>query len=311
MRVVQWCGDKLDKLVAKFVPARLMTKTKYFELFQSRGYHVTAVHYYQPIPDTRAIPPEVWARRSAMIGIDFNEPAQLEQLARITEYREEYAKFPYEETDDPTQYFLKNHSFMSVDAEALHGMIRHHRPKRMIEIGSGRSTLIATAAIRANTAEGSPCQLTVIEPFPWGVVDKDLPGVDRMIQSQVQSVPLSEFEALEENDILFIDSTHIAMVNSDVVYEYLEILPRLRPGVIVHIHDIFIPAEYPKGWIEIARFFWNEQYVLQAFLAFNRQFSVMWAGHYMHLTHADKLHAAFPSYANRHWPPSSFWMRRL
>jgi hypothetical protein len=116
---------------------------------------------------------------------------------------------------------------------------------------------------------------------------------------------------LEENDILFIDSSHVLKIGSDVQYEYLEILPRLNKGVIVHIHDIFLPAEYRKEWVLKDHIFWTEQYLLQAFLAFNDNFEILWAGSYMHLKHPDKLEVAFNSYRrNERWP-GSFWIKKI
>jgi hypothetical protein len=97
----------------------------------------------------------------------------------------------------------------------------------------------------------------------------------------------------------------------DVVYEYLQILPRLKKGVLVHCHDIFLPAEYPKGWILQNRRFWTEQYLLQAFLTFNHTFEVLMAGSFLHLFHSEKLIAAFPSYDPERVWPGSFWMRRV
>jgi len=119
-----------------------------------------------------------------------------------------------------------------------------------------------------------------------------------------------EFGKLKENDILFIDSSHVLKIGSDVQYEYLDILPRLSKGVIVHVHDIFLPAEYPKEWVLKDYIFWTEQYLLQAFLAFNDSFEVLWAGHYMHLKYPNKLEDAF-SYKRDERLPGSFWMRKI
>ena len=123
-------------------------------------------------------------------------------------------------------------------------------------------------------------------------------------------MPLERFCALEANDIVFIDSSHVVKIGSDVVYEFLELLPRLKAGVMVHFHDIFLPAEYPKSWVLEDRRFWNEQYLLQAFLAFNSAFEVMMAGSFLHLSHSEKLKAAFASYDPANVWPGSFWMRR-
>ncbi len=117
------------------------------------------------------------------------------------------------------------------------------------------------------------------------------------------------FQELGENDVLFVDSTHAVRCGGDVNQIYLEILPRTRTGVVVHVHDIFLPAEYPKKWLLEEHIFWTEQYLLQAFLAFNRAFEVLWGGSYMHLEHSSELARHFPCYRNDAWP-GSFWMRR-
>lgn len=126
------------------------------------------------------------------------------------------------------------------------------------------------------------------------------------------------FQSLEANDILFIDSTHVLKIGGDVKYEYLEILPRLQNGVIVHSHDIFFPCEYPKNWTLENHWFWTEQYLLQAFLAFNSAFEILWAGQYMNRKYPDKL-TVFPSCknlplknlkANQLNSAGSLWIRR-
>ncbi|MGC1679729.1 MAG: class I SAM-dependent methyltransferase, partial [Candidatus Binataceae bacterium] len=162
----------------------------------------------------------------------------------------------------------------------------------------------------ANAAEAAaPCEITAIEPEPSFDL-RALPNI-RLVQMQVEHVPLEEFDKLEANDILFIDSSHTIRTGGDVVWEYLEIIPRLRAGVMVHCHDIFLPAEYPRAFVTGACTFWDEQYLFHAFLLFNRQFEVMWAGHYLHLNHREMLGNAFNSYRKCPTPPSSFWLRRV
>jgi hypothetical protein len=126
----------------------------------------------------------------------------------------------------------------------------------------------------------------------------------------VQDVPLDEFTRLEDGDVLFIDTSHVVKTGGDVQYEFLEVLPRLQKGVIVHIHDIYLPAEYPKEWVLDGLTFWSEQYVLQAFLAFNSAFEVVLGGQYLHLYHPDRLHKAFALYGGEPWL-GSFWIRRV
>lgn len=155
------------------------------------------------------------------------------------------------------------------------------------------------------------CELITIDPYPNEVIKQGFPGLTRLIAQRVQDVELQQFNGLGENDILFIDSTHVLTIGSDVRYLFLEILPRLAKGVLVHVHDIVLPAEYPRKWVLEEYRFWNEQYLLQAFLAFNTNFEVLWAGSYMHLRHPDRLEEAFPSYNRAARWPGSFWMRRV
>ncbi|HVF56474.1 MAG TPA: class I SAM-dependent methyltransferase [Pyrinomonadaceae bacterium] len=284
-----------------------------FPLWQRLGVHVVPNHFYQPIPDTRTLREDLWRNRSELGGINFNDGRQTELLALFRErYAAEYENFPREKTSAPQQYYTNNGAFESVDGEILYCMIRHFKPRRIFEIGSGNSTYLSAQAALKNTEEdGRECRLTAFEPYPNEVLRAGFPGLSELVERKVQDVPAEKFEELEAGDILFIDSSHVLKIGSDVQYEYLEILPRLRPGVIVHVHDIFLPAEYPREWVLDSYTFWNEQYLLQAFLAFNESFEVLWAGSYMHLVHPDKLEAAFVSYDRaKNWP-GSFWMRRV
>jgi hypothetical protein len=245
-----------------------------------------------------------------MPGVDINEPFQLELLKKFySAFSGEYDRFP-KSSSNPHQFHFSQTMFQAVDAEILYCMIRHFRPRRMIEVGSGMSTLLAAQAIRRNQGEGYPCSLTAIEPYPRGFLREGLLGLTELLEIKVESMPLERFCALEANDILFIDSSHVVKIGSDVVYEFLELLPRLKAGVMVHFHDIFLPAEYPKSWVLEDLRFWNEQYLLQAFLAFNSAFEVMMAGSFLHLYHSEKLKAAFTSYDHATVWPGSFWMRR-
>jgi hypothetical protein len=161
---------------------------------------------------------------------------------------------------------------------------------------------------------GEPAQLTSIEPFPTPALREGFPGLSRLIEKRVQDVGLGLFTALEEGDILFIDSTHVLRSGGDVQLEYCEILPRLAPGVIVHIHDISLPKPYPRVYFEKNHYYWNEQYLLQAFLAFNSRFEVIWPGNYMMEKYPERVITVFPEYHQMRatFPssePASFWMR--
>jgi hypothetical protein len=300
-------------IVGLFLPAGIVASKRLFALWQKRGFHVTPNHYYQPIPDTRELKDELWLKHSELAGIDMNEKGQIELLSSFTaNYMREYESLPGNTTGVQHQYYLNNPSFGPIDGAVLHCMIRHFKPKRIWEIGSGYSTYLSAAAVEQNRkSDGVGCELVAIEPYPNDVIRAGFPGLSRLMPVQVQDVPISEFCRLEANDILFIDSSHVLRIGGDVKYEYLEVLPRLAKGVIVHCHDIFLPAEYPKWWVLDNYWFWTEQYLLQAFLTFNRSFEVLWAGHYMHLKHPDRLDAAFDSYQGGKTWPCSFWMRKV
>ena len=274
--------------------------------------HVSYVHFYEPIPDTSRLDDAVWKRASELPGINMNDSSQAELLRQMSaRHRQTWQELERKGAGEPGQFSLGNEYFDSVDAELLHGIIRRFKPRRIYEIGSGFSTLLASQAIRENEQEDGSykCEHLAIDPFPPEFLLASKNGL-AVLPKEVQKVPLETFTKLERNDVLFIDSSHMLKIGSDVQYEYLEILPRLKPGVLVHCHDIFIPAEYPKEWVLGFHRFWNEQYLLQAFLAFNGEFEVLWAGSYMHLKYPDLLTATIPSYRRDACLPKSFWIRR-
>ncbi|MCD6505100.1 class I SAM-dependent methyltransferase [Candidatus Poribacteria bacterium] len=269
-----------------------------FRIWERMGFHITLNHFYQPIPDTRSLKEDLWSRRSELVGLRMNEQAQVELLGEFLRFKGEYDLLP------------SHPNFGPVDTEILYCMIRYFKPQRVIEIGSGHSTRISARAILKNEGEGHGCELIAIDPYPDDELKGGFPGLSKLIPAKVEEVDLSEFGRLRENDILFIDSSHVLRIGGDVQYEYLEIMPRLAKGVIVHLHDIFLPMEYPRDWVLEMYRFWNEQYLLQAFLAFNDAFEVLWAGSYIHLNYPEKLERAFDSYDRGKVWPSSFWMRR-
>jgi len=179
----------------------------------------------------------------------------------------------------------------------------------MYEVGSGFSTLLAADALRRNRADGYSCRFIAIEPYASGELQAGLPSDVELWRLPIQDVSLAEFQSLCENDILFIDSSHVCKIGSDVQFLFLEILPRIWRGVVVHVHDIFTPVECPKHWVLDWHRFWNEQYLLQTFLSFNAAFEVLWAEQWMHLNYPDLLMKAFASY-RAGVSPGSFWFRR-
>ena len=286
---------------------------RYFELWEKNGFHITPNHFSSPIPEVSALQNDLWAQPSELPGVNINEAGQLQLLSSFSaSFKDEYESFPRQKTDVPYQYYVHNVWFDTVDGEILYCMVRHFKPARIIEIGSGNSTYLSAQALLRNSEEGGrQGELIACEPYPNEVLKAGFPGLTRLLTTEVEKLPLSDFEKLQENDILFIDSSHILRIGGDVYYEFLEILPRLKKGVVVHIHDIFSPSEYPREWVMDEHTFCTEQYLLQAFLAFNDSFEVLWGGHYMHLNHPDKLEKAFSSYRREGKSPRSFWIRRI
>jgi predicted O-methyltransferase YrrM len=287
-----------------------------FRALERRGWHLTPNHFYEPVPDVGRLPDRLWRQESAMAGVDLREDEQLALLARAVElHGDELAAFSAEPTGDPRRYHLDNPQFGKVDAEILWHFVRTSKPRRVIEIGGGFSTTLTAEAILRNRADDPSysCHLATIEPYPNETLRAGFDGLSELIVAPVQDVPLARFEELDAGDILFVDSSHVLKIGSDVQYEFLEVLPRLRPGVLVHVHDIFLPAEYPKHMVHEWYLFWNEQYLLQAFLCLNPHVEVRWGSCFMHLHHDVELEAAFGPYKQRPsgLPPSSFWFQRV
>lgn len=287
---------------------------KTFGFWQKLGLNLTPIHFYYPIPNTKDLKDISWSKNSELISIPLNDETQLKLLSLFkSQFEGEYNNLPLKKTSLEYKYYINNNSFESGDAEILYSMIRNFKPKKIIEIGSGYSTFLSIQAVQKNKSENKnyDCDFISIEPYPNEILKKGFPGLSDLIDKKVQDVPLAIFSELNENDILFIDSSHVLKTGGDVQYEYLEILPRLKKGVIVHIHDIFLPAEYPKEWIFNEHRFWTEQYLLQAFLTFNESFKVLWAGQYMHLNFPEKLEEAFKSYNRKERNPGSFWIKKI
>ena len=285
---------------------------KMFDIFQSLGFHLTPVHYYEPIPDTRNLDKSLWNERETPPGLDLNEAGQLSLLEAFkNNYLKEYSEFPKHKTGAEAEYYSNNGSFGPVDAEILYCMVRWFKPKRIYEIGSGFSTLVSAKAVLKNEQEsGVKCELVSFEPYPNKTLKKGFPGLTSLVENKIQNIKLETFKGLSDNDMLFIDSSHVLSIGSDVWYEYLNILPFLNKGVIIHCHDIYIPHEYPKDWVFNKHWFWNESYLLQAFLSFNVAFETLWGGIFMNHKHPEKLKAAFPGTYNGIDEPGSFWIRK-
>jgi predicted O-methyltransferase YrrM len=285
---------------------------------QKNGYFLIRDHYYSAIPNKDDLEENYWQFQSQLVGIDINTDLIKELLESLNSYIREFREaiplfrsLNISSTDNHSLHLI-NRCFMAVDAHIYYSLIRQYRPEKIVEIGSGFSTSFAKYAISKNERVS---QITCIEPYPSDSLKEIAHNQEHIniIPKKLQEIDVNFFSCLKENDILFIDSTHMLRTGSDVQIEYCEILPRLAKGVLVHIHDISLPKHYPTVYFD-NELFWNEQYLLQAFLAFNSKFEIIWAGNYMMLNHSELMHDKFPEILTMrdHFPmsePTSFWIR--
>ena len=265
-------------------------------------------HFYSPIPSHEDID-EFGGRITsveALPGIDLNEEGQLTLLEELAKF---YPSMPFTSEGSPgLRYRFENPFYTYADAIFLYSMLRHLRPRRLIEVGSGYTSAV-TLDTNDRFLEGQ-IECCFIEPNP-DQLSNLMTDQDRLrykvIQSRLQQVDLGLFDVLEARDILFIDSTHVSKVNSDVNRLFFEILPRLAPGTMVHIHDVFRGFEYPLDWLRQGRA-WNEQYVLRAFLQFNSSFKIRLFGNHMVSRHTDWFRTHMPLCLRN--PGGAFWMER-
>lgn len=237
--------------------------------------------------------------------IDYDPGGALKLLETVFPlYRDEYLSFPLTTGDSKGDFFLNNGFFESVDAEVLYCIVRHYRPRKVIEVGSGYSSLLIRKALDQNPQEGS---LLSIDPNPTTEISG---RPDSHLQVPVEKVKIEQFEALGEGDILFVDASHWVKTGGDVNFVFFEVLPALKAGVFVHFHDIFLPREYPDVWVLEEKRGYTEQYLLLAFLVGNSAYRVVWPGMYMRLNHYGALKAAFPS-CGEETAPGSFWIRKI
>lgn len=296
--MVKFLLDRTALALFKTVPTRAAHHLLF--LAQSRpdlsdrwGYHIRPIHYYEPLPDFRSITAEQIQRRRAYAGIDFRREEQLNLIDELARYRAELSNLDFD---------FGNDFFSGFDAAVYYSLIRHLQPQRIIEIGGGYSTQMAAKALARN-GKG---RLTCVEPYPEPRLHTTDTRVE-IIQKRVEEIDVDFFVCLERNDILFIDSSHSVKFGSDVCYEFLEVLPRLNPGVWIHVHDVFFPHDYPAEWLLDRRLALNEQYLLEAFLAFNNSFATQLTNYWLCLDHADAA-ARLWSIETR---ASSFWMKRV
>jgi hypothetical protein len=276
------------------------------DLADRAGFHVCPAVFWSPVPDPREINLPRLLERRFLPGVDLRESEALHTLERLVEFAPEIQRIPRQRTND-CQIWLENDGYNDFDAASLYALIRWLKPKRYIEVGCGLSTRVSTLALAKNTGDGSKTESLFIEPFPGpNFVGLPLPGKHR--EQKVQDVPLDVFSRLEAGDILFIDTSHVLKTQSDVEHELLRLLPSLKAGVWVHIHDIFTPFDYPQEWITgHPRGGNNEQYALECLLSGGSRWQIEFPVYYLWREHRQKLDALCPGGFLR---PGAFWIRK-
>jgi hypothetical protein len=268
-------------------------------------------HFYSPVVNLRELLRDrdrVWPKDPAVLGVDFRRDAQLRFLTEeCPKYLGEF-DYPFDPPPGAPEYAfrLNNPVFAPVDAKTLFVMLRSLRPATMIEVGSGFSSLLVADVNRRFL--GGRLAFTCIEPYPRPFLRDGIPGLARVIDRRVQEVPLGEYDALGPGDVLFIDSSHVAKTGSDVNHLFFEVIPRLKAGVVIHVHDIFLPHDYPPWRVLAEKLSWTEQYVLRALLMFTDAFEVLfgvgYAEHHFPDRMRDIVHQGTWSVG------ASFWFRK-
>ena len=271
-------------------------------LFSNMGVFPIIDHYYDPLFQEKYLHKSSGDQRN--LYIDWNTEFQLNWLREL-DFSQEVLAIPYEAE---TGFYYNNVSFGSGDAEYWYSMIRRVKPKRIIEIGCGFSTHLAQLAIQKNRLEGGadPCEHICIEPYerPW----LDKLGL-QVYRQRLELMTLELFDTLSSGDILFIDSSHVIRPQGDVIAYFLNILPRLKTGVIVHFHDIFTPFDYPHSWIIDEVRLFGEQYMLEVFLTNNAQWEIMGGLNYLKHFYYEDLKKVCPI-MDENREPGSFYIRK-
>lgn len=267
------------------------------------GLDAVAHGYYSVVTRFEDVPAEVWERRSPLAGIDFDTAAQLEWAKReLGAFIVEFAGH------EPAGWTARNDWYNRGDADVLYAMIRRLRPRRVVELGSGFSSLVIDAACRMNAGEGARPDYQAYDPFPRIDAVGRLEHLDRLHTVRAQDIPMDVFTSLEARDVLFIDTSHTVKPGGDVNRLVLDVLPRLAPGVVVHFHDILLPGEYHAHWYRQG-LQWNEAYLVQAFLALNRDFAVRVGMSGLWLEQREGLAGLVPGLGDQR--PSALWIERI
>jgi hypothetical protein len=254
-----------------------------FRGLQRLGWHVQRNDYYSPLNDCDFLEknPDLWRRQPDPAEIDWRVAVQLELTRELSRHTAELWDVPATPPLDCSHFAWNNNFWNNADAIAHYGLVRSRKPPRYVEVGCGWSSLLLKQALERNRGEGATTRVTLVEPYPNPSIFPHLPASWLVHRSMLQRAPLDVFDQLEAGDFLFYDGSHCAKAGSDVTWFFFRILPRLRPGVIIHLHDIHLPEDYSDDVIFERGQTWNEQYLLQAFLMHNPAYAVLLANRYL------------------------------
>jgi hypothetical protein len=267
-------------------------------------------HFYSPVPSVAEViknKEKIWEPKRSTVGIDYNESSHINILKNI--YPNYIEKYDYEDEglsdEELTFFYNKNSQFSWLDSRTLFVFLHHIKPRKIIEIGSGYSTLLMSDVNKRFL--NSSINITSVEPYPRSFLHNNDLNIN-LKNNFVQDLDEDFFKSLGENDILFIDSSHISKIGSDVNHLYLNILPSLNSGVIVHIHDIFLPQEYKKEWFDDGIFF-NEQYLVQLMLSFSNRYEVIFSSNYAFINHPNLVADALSVNESNIYGGGSIWLK--
>lgn len=274
---------------------------------QRLGWHVQPNDFYSPLNDLAFLAGnrDLWTHGRTPADIDWRPNDQLETARLVGRYVEELRDVPADPSFDPVAFGWNNNFWNNADALVQYGLLRHLKPKRVVEIGCGWSSLLLARALQAN---GTACEVDQVEPHPNRAIFSVLPEAWRHHHTILQRAPFELFTELGAGDVLFYDGSHCAKAASDVVWFFFEVLPRVRPGVIIHLHDVFYPDDYPEEWIFERGQTWNEQYLLQAFLMHNNAYRVRIANRFLWKAHRAELERLYAGVQPSHG--CSIWLEK-
>lgn len=291
---------------ARRLVKHLLSRTGY-SLVPNARYAVVPRDFNSPLPDLERLDEDFWETTRSMQGVDLAIDDAIELL------RERLARFigEFERPPDRPGYTFASGSYGIVDAEILYAVVRWLKPRAIVELGSGASSHFIQLAARRNAADGRPPEHRIFDPYPFASSPLGALNGPLVTAARAEDLePALIAELLHEGDVLFVDTTHTVKTGGDVDHIFSALIPRLAPGVWVHIHDVFLPYEYPRAWVVEDRRLWAEQYLLHAFLAFNAAFRVRFPAMAVSRAAPETVAELVPGFSLA-YRPGAFWIERV